>query len=169
MGTYVLPMPEGHDIKRILYRRLKRARVSVTNRLVATRLLLAPDGSVAGAMAFDCRTGDFHVVRAKAVVLSTGAAGRLGLPSSGYLFGTYENPTNAGDGYSMAYHAGAELSGIECFQINPLIKDYNGPACAYVTGPSGRLYHQWQGRALHRMRLLERADDDGILPRAGRR
>jgi succinate dehydrogenase/fumarate reductase flavoprotein subunit len=37
----------------------------------------------------------------------------------------------------MAYHAGAELSGIECFQINPLIKDYNGPACAYVTGPFG--------------------------------
>jgi succinate dehydrogenase/fumarate reductase flavoprotein subunit len=71
------------------------------------------------------------------VVLCTGAAGRLGLPSSGYLFGTYENPTNAGDGYSMAYHAGAELSGLECFQINPLIKDYNGPACAYVTGPFG--------------------------------
>jgi succinate dehydrogenase/fumarate reductase flavoprotein subunit len=137
MGTYVLPMPEGHDIKKVLYRRLKRARVEITNRLVATRLLLAEDGSVAGAMAFDCRTGDFHVIRAKTVVLSTGAAGRLGLPASGYLFGTYENPTNAGDGYSMAYHAGAELSGIECFQINPLIKDYNGPACAYVTGPFG--------------------------------
>jgi succinate dehydrogenase/fumarate reductase flavoprotein subunit len=137
MGTYVLPMPEGHDIKKVLYRRLKRTRVEITNRLVATRLLLAEDGSIAGAMAFDCRTGDFHVIRAKSVVLSTGAAGRLGLPSSGYLFGTYENPTNAGDGYSMAYHAGAELSGIECFQINPLIKDYNGPACAYVTGPFG--------------------------------
>jgi succinate dehydrogenase/fumarate reductase flavoprotein subunit len=137
MGTYVLPMPEGHDIKKVLYRRLKRVRVEITNRLVATRLLLAQDGSIAGTMAFDCRTGDFHVVRAKAVILATGAAGRLGLPASGYLFGTYENPTNAGDGYSMAYHAGAELSGIECFQINPLIKDYNGPACAYVTGPFG--------------------------------
>eukprot|EP01032_Pedospumella_encystans_P028196 gene28196-31850_t len=137
MGTYVLPMPEGHDIKKVLYRRLKCTRVEITNRLVATRLLTAADGSIAGAMAFDCRTGDFHVIRAKTVVLSTGAAGRLGLPASGYLFGTYENPTNAGDGYSMAYHAGAELSGIECFQINPLIKDYNGPACAYVTGPFG--------------------------------
>ncbi|MEN3365967.1 MAG: hypothetical protein V7606_3241 [Burkholderiales bacterium] len=137
MGTYVLPMPEGHDIKKVLYRRLKRVRVEITNRLVATRLLTAGDGSIAGAMAFDCRSGDFHVIRARAVILSTGAAGRLGLPASGYLFGTYENPTNAGDGYSMAYHAGAELSGIECFQINPLIKDYNGPACAYVTGPFG--------------------------------
>ena len=137
MGTYVLPMPEGHDIKKMLYRRLKRTRVDITNRLVATRLLMATDGSVVGAMAFDCRTGIFHIIRAKAVILCTGAAGRLGLPASGYLFGTYENPTNAGDGYSMAYHAGAELSGIECFQINPLIKDYNGPACAYVTGPMG--------------------------------
>jgi succinate dehydrogenase/fumarate reductase flavoprotein subunit len=136
MGSYVLPMPEGHDIKKVLYRQLKKNRVEITNRLVATRLL-THNGRIAGAMAFDCRTGDFHVIRAKTVVLSTGAAGRLGLPASGYLFGTYENPTNAGDGYSLAYHAGAELSGIECFQINPLIKDYNGPACAYVTGPFG--------------------------------
>ena len=137
LGTYVLPMPEGHDIKKVLYRQLKRTRVEITNRLVATRLLTADDGRIAGAMAFDCRTADFHVIRAKSVVLATGAAGRLGLPASGYLFGTYENPTNCGDGYSMAYHAGAELSGIECFQINPLIKDYNGPACAYVTGAFG--------------------------------
>ena len=137
VGTYVLPMPEGHDIKKVLYRQLKRTRVEVTNRLVATRLLTDDTGRIAGAMAFDCRTADFHVIRAKSVVLCTGAAGRLGLPASGYLFGTYENPTNAGDGYSMAFHAGAELSGIECFQINPLIKDYNGPACAYVTGPFG--------------------------------
>ncbi len=136
LGTYVLPMPQGHDIKKVLYKQLKRARVEITNRLVATRLIVS-NGRIAGAFAFDCRTAEFHVIRAKAVVLATGAAGRLGLPASGYLFGTYENPTNAGDGYSMAYHAGAELSGIECFQINPLIKDYNGPACAYVSGPFG--------------------------------
>jgi len=149
MGSYVLPMPEGHDIKKVLYRQLKRTRVEITNRLVATRLLTheGPNGRVvAGAMAFDCRTADFHVIRAKSVVLACGAAGRLGLPASGYLFGTYENPTNAGDGYSMAYHAGAELSGIECFQINPLIKDYNGPACAYVTGPFGGYTTNAQGQ-----------------------
>ncbi len=137
MGAYVLPMPEGHDIKKVLYRQLKRARVSITNRLVCTRLLTDEEGAVNGVMGFDCRTADFHVIKAKAVILACGAAGRLGLPSSGYLMGTYENPTNAGDGYAMAYHAGAELANLECFQINPLIKDYNGPACAYVTGPLG--------------------------------
>jgi len=137
MGAYVLPMPEGYNVKKAIYKQIRRIGVEVGNRLTATRLLVAPDRRIAGAIALDSRAGDLLVVRAKAVVLSTGAAGRLGLPASGYLFGTYENPTNAGDGYSMAYHAGAELSGLECFQINPLIKDYNGPACAYVTGPYG--------------------------------
>lgn len=137
MGSYVLPMPEGHDIKKVLYRQLKRAKIKISNRIVSTRLLTDKDGAVCGVLGFDCRTADFHILRAKAVILCCGAAGRLGLPASGYLMGTYENPTNAGDGYAMAYHAGAELANLECFQINPLIKDYNGPACAYVTGPLG--------------------------------
>lgn len=137
MGAYVLPMPEGHDIKKVLYRQLKRAQVKISNRIVTTRLLTDTDGAINGVMGFDCRSGDFYVIKTKAAILCCGAAGRLGLPSSGYLMGTYENPTNAGDGYAMAYHAGAELSNLECFQINPLIKDYNGPACAYVTGPLG--------------------------------
>jgi succinate dehydrogenase/fumarate reductase flavoprotein subunit len=137
LGSYVLPMPEGYNVKKVLFKQIRKVGVEVSNRLTTTRLLVGEDGRIAGAMALESRTGDFVIIRAKAVVLCTGAAGRLGLPSSGYLFGTYENPTNAGDGYSMAYHAGAELSGLECFQINPLIKDYNGPACAYVTGPFG--------------------------------
>ncbi|MGN6083605.1 fumarate reductase/succinate dehydrogenase flavoprotein subunit [Trinickia sp.] len=137
MGAYVLPMPEGHDIKKILYRQLKRGRIEITNRIVVTRVLTDAQGHAAGVLGFDCRTAQFYAIRAKAVILCCGAAGRLGLPASGYLMGTYENPTNAGDGYAMAYHAGAALANLECFQINPLIKDYNGPACAYVTGPLG--------------------------------
>ncbi|WP_193199174.1 fumarate reductase/succinate dehydrogenase flavoprotein subunit [Nostoc sp. MG11] len=136
VGKYVLPMPEGKDLKTILTRQVKRHKVKVTNRVMATRVLVK-EGRAIGAVGFDVRNGDYIVIQAKAVILCTGACGRLGLPASGYLYGTYENPTNAGDGYSMAYHAGAELSNIECFQVNPLIKDYNGPACAYVAGPFG--------------------------------
>ncbi|MDA2890170.1 fumarate reductase/succinate dehydrogenase flavoprotein subunit [Mycolicibacterium sp. BiH015] len=139
-GSYVLPMPEGKDVKKALYRVLRqrtmREKIRIENRLVPVRVLTS-EGRAVGAAALNSRTGEFVVVAAKAVILATGACGRLGLPASGYLYGTYENPTNAGDGYSMAFHAGAELSGIECFQINPLIKDYNGPACAYVANPFG--------------------------------
>ncbi|MEU9143689.1 fumarate reductase/succinate dehydrogenase flavoprotein subunit [Streptomyces sp. NPDC048349] len=141
-GSYVLPMPEGKDVKKVLYRQLRRRemreRIRIENRVMPVRVLTHPDdGRAIGAAGFNTRTGEFVTVRAGAVILATGACGRLGLPASGYLYGTYENPTNAGDGYAMAYHAGAALTGIECFQINPLIKDYNGPACAYVANPFG--------------------------------
>jgi succinate dehydrogenase/fumarate reductase flavoprotein subunit len=136
VGSYVLPMPEGKDVKKVLYRHLRQRKVRHDNRTMAVRVLVE-GGRATGAVGFDTRSGDLVVIAAKAVILATGACGRLGLPASGYLYGTYENPTNAGDGYAMAYHAGAELSGIECFQVNPLIKDYNGPACAYVAGPFG--------------------------------
>jgi succinate dehydrogenase/fumarate reductase flavoprotein subunit/HEAT repeat protein len=139
-GSYVLPMPEGKDIKKVLYRVLRqrsvRERVTIENRVMPVRVLTA-GGRAAGLAGFDTRSGEFVTVSAGAVILATGACGRLGLPASGYLYGTYENPTNAGDGHAMAYHAGAELSGLECFQVNPLIKDYNGPACAYVANPFG--------------------------------
>ncbi|RGA00966.1 fumarate reductase/succinate dehydrogenase flavoprotein subunit [Microbispora triticiradicis] len=139
-GSYVLPMPEGKDVKKVLYRVLRRRdireKVRIENRVMPVRVLTS-EGRAVGVAGFDTRSGRFVTVSAGAVILATGACGRLGLPASGYLYGTYENPTNAGDGYAMAYHAGAELSGIECFQINPLIKDYNGPACAYVANPFG--------------------------------
>jgi len=135
-GSYVLPMPEGYDIKKILTRVIRQTGVQVENRVMATRILL-DEGRAVGALGFNVRTGEFVTIQAGAVILACGACGRLGLPASGYLMGTYENPSNAGDGYAMAYHAGAELTNIECFQVNPLIKDYNGPACAYVSGPYG--------------------------------
>lgn len=139
-GSYVLPMPEGKDVKKVLYRQLRRREnrelIRIENRVMPVRVLTS-GGRAVGAAGFNTRTGQFVTVRAGAVILATGACGRLGLPASGYLYGTYENPTNAGDGYAMAYHAGADLTGIECFQINPLIKDYNGPACAYVANPFG--------------------------------
>lgn len=137
IGSYVLPMPNGDTVKKALYRQLRRARLLISNRYMATRLLTSGDGRVAGAVAVNTRTAEFLVIKAKTVILCMGAAGRLGLPASGYLFGTYENAANSGDGYAMAYHAGAALANLECFQINPLIKDYNGPACAYVAGPFG--------------------------------
>jgi succinate dehydrogenase/fumarate reductase flavoprotein subunit len=136
IGTYVLPMPNGDTVKKALYRQLRKARINIVNRFMATRLLTG-EGRAAGAICVNTRTAEFLVVRAKAVIMALGAAGRLGLPSSGYLYGTYENASNSGEGYAMAYHAGAGLANLECYQINPLIKDYNGPACAYVAGPLG--------------------------------
>ena len=137
LGAYVLPMPNGDTVKKALYRQLRRERILISNRFMATRLLVSSGGRAAGVIAINTRTAETLVLRSKAVILCLGAAGRLGLPQSGYLWGTYENAANSGDGYAMAYHAGAGLANLECYQINPLIKDHNGPACAYVAGPFG--------------------------------
>ena len=90
-GSYVLPMPEGKDVKKALYRVLRqrsmREKIRIENRLVPVRVLTS-QGRAVGAAALNSRTGEFIVVAAKAVILATGPCGRLGLPASGYLYGT---------------------------------------------------------------------------------
>src|SRR5688572_17398522 len=46
-GSYVLPMPEGYDLKKILTRVLKRVGARIINRVMATRLL-THEGRIAG-------------------------------------------------------------------------------------------------------------------------
>src|ERR1700754_706021 len=62
-GSYVLPMPEGYDLKKILVKMLKRAGVNIVNRVMATRLLV-DGGRVRGVLGLDTRTGAFQVIRA---------------------------------------------------------------------------------------------------------
>lgn len=74
------------------------------NRMMITGLLTR-DGAVTGAVGFDARTGEFHIFRSKATVLATGSTFYKGLcPGQDDI---------SGDGYWMAYHAGAQLSGAE--------------------------------------------------------
>jgi succinate dehydrogenase/fumarate reductase flavoprotein subunit len=83
-GSYVLPMPEGKDVKKALYRVLRqrsmREKITIENRLMPVRVL-TDGGRAVGAAALNSRTGEFVAVAAKAVILATGACGRLGLPA----------------------------------------------------------------------------------------
>src|SRR3954467_15207664 len=55
-GAYVLPMPEGYDLKKILTRMIRRSGVRVVNRVMGTRILL-DEGRVAGIVGLDTREG----------------------------------------------------------------------------------------------------------------
>jgi succinate dehydrogenase/fumarate reductase flavoprotein subunit len=70
--------------------------------------------------------------RAKSVLLSAGGTARFGLPNNGYLYGVYDFPGNTGDGYVLAYRAGAELSGFEYTLVYYIVKDINAPLL-YIT------------------------------------
>jgi succinate dehydrogenase/fumarate reductase flavoprotein subunit len=124
-GRFLLPMV-APDLKTILFEQVQKRAINVVNHTMVTSLV-AGDGRVIGATCFNVRTGEVFCIQAKATILATGCAGRFGLPPSGYLYGTYECPSNAGDGYSLAYNAGAELTGFEYTIRSLLIKDFNGP------------------------------------------
>lgn len=132
---FLLPM-DGEEMKRALAKAVRSAGVEVYDRTPALKIV-TDNGRVAGVLGFNIRTGDYYLFKTKAVCLTAGCAGRIGLGNSGHLAGTYEFPGNSGDGYAMAYDAGAELVGMECFQISAKIRDHMGPSCGFVAGPRG--------------------------------
>jgi len=74
--------------------------------------LLALDGEVFGAVLLPARTGEFIVVRAKITVLATGGSAPIFSISSASL-------EKCGDGYALAYRAGATLMDMEMSQFHP--------------------------------------------------
>lgn len=90
------------------------------------------DGTCVGA--YGCADEEMIDIHAKAVVLATGGCGQA--------FERNMNPSDVtGDGYSMAYHAGAELVNMEFMQIGmgfsrPVVNIFNG----YIWEAKPRLY-----------------------------
>ena len=92
-------------------------------RTMITDLLTDQTGErVVGAVGFNCRTGERYVIRAKAVVVSTGDINRISRNISGLPFDSWHFPYNTGDGHAMAYRSGARLVNMELVEatLTPL-------------------------------------------------
>ncbi|RME72212.1 MAG: fumarate reductase/succinate dehydrogenase flavoprotein subunit [Planctomycetota bacterium] len=85
----------------------------ITFHMECTALGLLKDGDrIAGACAYWRETGRFVIFRAKAVILATGGAGKAWrITSNSWEY--------TGDGFAMAYDAGAELMDMEFTQFHP--------------------------------------------------
>ncbi|MGD8284714.1 MAG: FAD-binding protein [Desulfobacterales bacterium] len=129
-GRFCVTMKEP-ELKAILAQRVMESGIRVINRTMAVQLLKTGE-KVTGAIGMNVRTGEIIVCKAKSVILSSGGTARFGLPNNGYLYGVYDFPGNTGDGYCLAYKAGAELSGFEYTLIYYIIKDINAPLL-YIT------------------------------------
>jgi succinate dehydrogenase / fumarate reductase, flavoprotein subunit len=74
--------------------------------------ILVEDGEFRGLSVIDMTTGQFKLIRGKALIIASGGAGTL------YGFTTYSQ-TVTGDGLAVAYRAGLPLEDMEFLQFHP--------------------------------------------------
>ena len=150
----------GHEIMVTLCDEVRRLGLKVMEEVYVSKLL-TNGRAVAGAFAFDMRSGDFIVFKSKAVILATGGAGRM--------YEVTTNPASAtGDGRMLALEAGAELEDMEMFQFHPTAMVWP-PSCKgilvseSVRGEGGILLNIKGERFMSRYhKLLELAPRDVV-------
>ena len=149
----------------IVSRLSEQVRVRGTRILEECRALdlLVQDGEVCGALLLSAAAGGFVVARARLTVLATGGSAPIFAVSSASL-------EKCGDGYALAYRAGATLMDMEMSQFHPtgLIAPgsrLNGSVIAEeLRAAGGRLYNAKHERFMERYDpvRIERATRDEV-------
>ncbi|WP_028583036.1 FAD-dependent oxidoreductase [Desulfogranum mediterraneum] len=107
----------GAEIMRVVRdeARNRAEMISVIEFNPAVELLLDSEGKCAGAILFNMETHEFTIVKAKAVVMSTGGFGRLHIKG----FATTNHYGATMDGVVMAYRAGVGNKSLHSTQYHP--------------------------------------------------
>jgi len=107
----------GSTFKVSLFKECKRLGVSIVDRVMVTGLLTEggrTGARVLGATGFHCRTGEFYVFRAKAVVNGLSRHQRNWCFSTEIRANANFRPTQiVGDGHALSWRAGAEFTMME--------------------------------------------------------
>jgi len=137
----------GHEmLKAMKGEALRRDNMNIFENTMITKLLTAND-AVVGATAINMNSGLFTIFKSKATVVATGGAGQL--------YPTTSQPIrNTGDGFALAFQAGAKLIDMEFVQFYPLGLVYPEALRGVLVGA---LYYSHLLNA-KRERLMERYD-----------
>lgn len=106
----------GHEIMTALKEEIIKRSIRTIDEVMITKLILDPKESfipkVIGAVGLDLKNSKTIFFQAKAVILATGGAGQL--------FPVTSNTTQKnGDGFALAWYAGADLIDMEEIQFHP--------------------------------------------------
>ncbi|MEL7568288.1 MAG: FAD-binding protein [Dehalobacterium sp.] len=105
----------GMEFMRVIRDEFRNKKIPLLEFTPAVDLLLDDEGKCAGAVLQNIETGEYLVVKAKAVILATGGIGRLhpcGFPTTNHYGAT-------ADGLVIAYRAGANLLHMGNIQFHP--------------------------------------------------
>ncbi|PZC43003.1 MAG: succinate dehydrogenase / fumarate reductase flavoprotein subunit [Chloroflexi bacterium] len=108
----------GQALLHVLHEQVLNSGVKVFEEWFVTSLIMQ-EGRCNGVVAMDMRTGELHVMRAKAVIIASGGVGRVFEPSTNALICT-------GDGIALGYRAGAGIMDMEMVQYHPTTLKNNG-------------------------------------------
>ncbi|MDE2716604.1 MAG: FAD-binding protein, partial [Chloroflexota bacterium] len=108
----------GQALLHVLHEQILRLGVRVYEEWFVLSLIME-EGACAGAVVMEMKTGNIHVIRAKAVIIAAGGLGRVFEPSTNALICT-------GDGMALAYQVGAPLMDMEMVQYHPTTLKSNG-------------------------------------------
>ena len=109
--TFFVGAITGSAILHVLFEQSLKLGLNVYEEWFVTKLIIE-DGACRGVVAIDLKTGEMHTIKAKAVIMAAGGAGRVFEPSTNALICT-------GDGLSLAYQAGVPLMDMEMIQYHP--------------------------------------------------
>jgi len=128
-------MIHGESYKPIVAEAAKKSADKVFNRICVTHLLMddTKENRVAGAVGFNVRTGDYHVFKAKTVIVGAGGASNIFRPRSvGEGAGrVWYAPWSSGSAYGLMIQAGAKMTQMENRIVLARFKDGYGPVGAY--------------------------------------
>jgi adenylylsulfate reductase subunit A len=128
-------MIHGESFKPIVANAARNSADKIYNRIMVTHLLMdeSKGNRIGGAVGFNVRTGDFHVFRAKAVIVGAGGASHIFKPRAvGEGMGrTWYAPWSSGSAYALSIQAGAKMTQMENRIVLARFKDGYGPVGAY--------------------------------------
>jgi adenylylsulfate reductase subunit A len=128
-------MIHGESYKPIVAEAARKSADKIYNRIMITHLLMdeSKPNRVGGAVGFNVRTGDFHVFRAKTVIVGAGGASHIFKPRSiGEGMGrTWYAPWSSASAYALPIMVGAKMTQMENRIVLCRFKDGYGPVGAY--------------------------------------
>lgn len=134
-GKFPLIKFPGIQLMEVMAKTAKKMGVAQVNKTMITDLI--PGGErINGAIGFDLFTGETRLFLSGATVLATGSTQYKGL-SPGHRDCT-------GDGFAMAFRAGAKLSGADANDIN-----YNAFPARYDIGPGMNMFVGQGGKLIN--------------------
>ncbi len=104
----------GPVIVKVLMQKANELGVQFVDNISTVDLILDDSGNAIGCYGIDRKTNELIIFKANAIILASGGAGKI------YALNVFPEGM-FGDGYAMAYRAGAELVNMEFVQIGPSI------------------------------------------------